>query len=133
MPDAAFAAAGEIKIKDWGKFDQLPTDNPYRVWQHEQKAAREARQATWEAWRAECDRWREESGHDAAHAEWEAQLDAIQALTDDILKLPAKTLAGIMVKLRLQSDPSDEEEMAGLLTSIEKDLRAMAGEPPRET
>ena len=34
---------------------------------------------------------------------------------------------------RLQSDPSDEEEMAGLLTSIEKDLRAMAGEPPRET
>ena len=58
-----------MKIRDFKDPDQLPVDNPYRVWKREKEVVQEARQATWDAWSEESRRWREESGHDAAFAE----------------------------------------------------------------
>jgi hypothetical protein len=116
LPDDLDAALHEMTIKD------LFEDHPLAPALRKHTEDNDQRH---EAWKAECDDITRQSGLPEAEEEQERTIDAAGDIAESLLDMPALTLAGMLVKLRVHERWTfDESE---LLKSIAADIERMAG------
>ena len=119
----------ELKVL-WSKittrdFEALADDHPLRVWE---RTTRKSRDSADSAWRAECKRLRDHHGYTAAADAWEQTCDDLFGAFKRVMTMPANSLAGLALKVRVVDarDGENEDYKDGWL-SVAVDIRRLQG------
>lgn len=128
LPDEYAKMYEEMTVGEIALLAKVQPDHPILVWQMETGTDYRAK---WSRFHETVEKLREENRTEAAEEAYNERVAAAYRIADRVMETPAKTMAGVEVKIpayELLDLHEDADAVADAFESVANDIRAMAAQ-----